>query len=393
MRLILFLLFATTISGLMAQVDDTTSNLNYTAKGVRIGGYGEVHYNQPLSSETKNNGKLDVHRMVLLFGYGFSEKTQFVSEIEFEHVKELYVEQAYLSHTFNNYLSLRAGLLLIPMGIINQYHEPPTFNGVERPGIDKKITPTTWREIGFGLTGTIQDISLKYQLYLVNGFNGYNGLGKLNGKDGLRGGRQKGAESYISAPNYTTRFEFYGINGLKIGASGYYGKSQSTLYDGVDKNNSSALEQADSSVVGIGMFGIDAQFKKSGIAIIGQLYYVSISNTEAYNEFTKNTDGSLNDLGSAMMGYYVEAGYDILSLVEKSKMKLTGFVRYENYNTHTAVASGIVKNDAYNVSSITPGITLELVKGAVVKSDIMFSKSKDDDEFSKTLNLGIGIWF
>ncbi len=79
----------------------------------------------------------------------------------------------------------------MPMGIINEYHEPTTFNGVERPLIDKYIAPTTWREIGFGATGILLPLSIKYQAYVMNGFNGYNGTAQLSGKDGLRKGRQK----------------------------------------------------------------------------------------------------------------------------------------------------------------------------------------------------------
>ncbi|MDO9615560.1 MAG: hypothetical protein Q7J86_13675, partial [Bacteroidota bacterium] len=198
-----------------------------------IGGYGEVHYHQPLSSETRRNGELDVHRMVMLFGYQFSDRTQFVTELEFEHVSEVYVEQAFLQHKLNKSINFRAGLLLIPMGVVNEYHEPTTFNGVERPLVDNKINPTTWREIGFGLSGTIQPANLKYQAYLVNGFNGYDGAAKLNGNNGLRSGRQKGASSYISSPNFTAKVEYYGIRGLNIGLSGYLGDTQSKLYNGI----------------------------------------------------------------------------------------------------------------------------------------------------------------
>ena len=92
-----------------------------------IGGYGEVHYNQPFSAETRSTGVLDVHRMVLLFGYNFNKRIQFVTELEFEHVSEVYVEQAFLQYKINKSISLRGGLLLIPMGIVNEYHEPTTF--------------------------------------------------------------------------------------------------------------------------------------------------------------------------------------------------------------------------------------------------------------------------
>nr|HPR60993.1 hypothetical protein [Prolixibacteraceae bacterium] len=115
---------------------------------VVFGGYAQIDYNQPLQSGFLQNGKLDVHRMILFFGYNFSEKTQFVSEIEVEHVVEIYVEQAWLNHQILPWLNFRGGLVLIPMGIINEYHEPPTYNGVERPNVDNVIVPSTWREMG-----------------------------------------------------------------------------------------------------------------------------------------------------------------------------------------------------------------------------------------------------
>ncbi|MCK5469477.1 MAG: hypothetical protein KAI99_13230, partial [Cyclobacteriaceae bacterium] len=144
-----------------AQNDSTNTYLNtanrmmQTDRKLTIGGYAQIDYNQPLNSDTYNNGNLDVHRLVLLFGYKFNSRTQFITELEVEHVKEVFVEQAFLDYRINNYMNLRAGLMLIPMGIVNEYHEPPTFMGVERPMLDKYIVPTTWREIGAGITGNI----------------------------------------------------------------------------------------------------------------------------------------------------------------------------------------------------------------------------------------------
>lgn len=164
--------------------------ISKTDEKITIGGYTQIDYNQPISNGTYQNGKLDVHRMVLLFGYNFSDKTQFVTELEMEHVVEVYVEQAWLNHSINNWLSFKGGLMLVPMGIVNEYHEPPTFNGVERPNVDKYIVPTTWREIGAGFNGYLQNTGISYQIYVLNGFNGYNGSAKLSGKNGLRSGRQ-----------------------------------------------------------------------------------------------------------------------------------------------------------------------------------------------------------
>jgi len=278
------------------------------------------------------------------------------------------------------------------MGIVNEYHEPTTFNGVERPLIDNTIAPTTWREIGFGITGTILPASMKYQAYLMNGFNGYNGAAKLNGSKGLRSGRQKGAESYISSPNFAGKVEYFGVRGLNIGLSAYLGKTQSTLYDGMDKDDNAAIASADSSVVGISMFGLDARYSLKGLQLRGQLYYSSLSNSDEYNEFTAATNGSLNDLGSAMIGYYVEAGYNVLRTVNTDK-QLVPFVRYEFLNTHSSVENNISKNPSYEKTAITTGLTLALTKGAVVKTDIQFLKNAATDKYAKTFNAGIGVMF
>ncbi len=402
MKNIFFIVFfLTTVFALKAQESEILENkhqniadkLLSTDGKLVIGGYGEVHYNQPLSSTVKNNGILDVHRVVMLLGYNFNTRTQFISELEFEHVNEIVVEQAFLQHKLNNYINLRAGLMLIPMGIVNEYHEPTTFNGVERPILDTKLSPTTWREVGIGFSGNIMPASIKYQLYVVNGFNGYkSGVGTLNGKNGFRSGRQKGAESYISSPNFTGKVEYYAIRGLNLGLSGYFGKTQSTLYNGVSKSNANAIAKADSSVTNISMVGIDARYNLGGLQMRGQLYYAGIDNTEQYNKFTAKNSVN-NDLGSTMMGYYVEAGYNVLKFAPQAKTELIPFVRFENYDTHYATAGSLLKNKTYDNNVITTGLTYKLAKGVVVKADLQFAKSKSDTEYSKSFNAGFGVMF
>lgn len=357
-----------------------------------IGGYAQIDYNQPFSKDVRQNGALDVHRLVILFAYQFNNRTQFVTEIEYEHVQELYVEQAFLQHKFLPWLNFRGGLLLIPMGIINEYHEPPTYNGVERPFIDNVIAPTTWRELGAGFTGTVLPASLKYQVYVVNGFNGYNGAGRLNGRNGLRSGRQKGAESYISSPNLSAKVEYYGIRGLNLGLSGYFGDTQSTLYNGIPKEDNNAIARADSSVVGISMIGLDARYNTGALQLKGQFYYMTLSNTEAYNRFTA-VNGTPNNLGSAMMGYYLEGAYNVLKHVPSTSYELTPFVRYEQFNTHQQVAGNLAKNKAFEKSAVVAGLGWTLAPGAVLKADIQWVKSEADSKAAKAFNAGIGIMF
>lgn len=379
--------FPQSSDSLQNRYQNTAAQMLMQKQGLQIGGYGNVDYNQPFGGDVMQNGKMDVHRLILLFGYHFSEKTSLITEVEFEHVKEVYIEQAFLNHRINENINIRGGLMLVPMGITNEYHESTTFNGVERPRIDKYITPTTWREIGLGLSGNLPSASLRYQAYILNGFNGYDGSATLGGESGIRGGRQKGAESYISAPNFAGRISYYGILGMNAGLSFYSGKSQSTLYDGIDPEIDAAAERADSSVVGLNMLGLDMRYQINGIHAKGQLYYSKLSNTETYNTFT----GS--DLGSTMTGYYAELAYDVLHSNRSARMELLPFFRYSQYNTHASTAGELQANDAYAKTIMTTGLTLKLAKGAAFKTDVQFRSSEADDDYSKFLNMGVAFWF
>jgi hypothetical protein len=371
---------------------NTANRMMQTDRKLTIGGYAQIDYNQPISSGTYSNGKLDVHRLVMLFGYKFNSRTQFVTEIEFEHVKEVYVEQAFLDYRLNNFMNLRAGLMLIPMGIVNEYHEPPTYMGVERPVLDNYLVPTTWRELGIGLTGNIPNANLKYQAYIVNGFSSYSGAPTLRGQDALRKGRQKGAESFMSAPNLSAKVEYYGFRGLNLGISGYFGNTQSTLYDGIEKENTDAVAHADSSVVGLSMIGLDARYNMKGIYLRGQLNIANLSNTDQYN-YISNSDDKVNDLGSGLFGYYIEAGYNVFQPINSIKTELIPFVRYSIVDTHHQVTGEISKNDKYHRTIITTGLGWKVAPGAIFKADMQFIKTKADASYSTTFNAGVGVWF
>jgi hypothetical protein len=352
-----------------------------------VGGYAQIDYNQPVGGGTYNSGGLDVHRMVLMFGYKFNEKIQFVSEVEFEHVKEVFVEQAFLQYEILPWLKFRGGLMLIPMGIINEYHEPSTFNGVERPNLDNYIVPTTWREIGAGFSGVFPSAALSYQIYLTNGFKSYDNGATLSGANGFRKGRQKGAESFMNAPNLAFKVNYFGITGLQLGFSGYTGLTQSSLYNGIEKSDVSAVAMADSSVVGLTMLGADARYNIGGLQIRAQLNYGWVSNTATYNEFT----GS--DMGSTLSGWYAEVAYDVLHSVERFESELIPFVRFEQSNTHASVEGATTPNPALNRTDLTLGLGWRMVKGAMLKLDYQIFKNKGPGDPGHQVNAGVAVWF
>lgn len=348
---------------------------NY-GKKVTIGAYGEITYNQPEA----DNGELDVQRLVLLVGYKFNDKTQFVSEIELEHVEEVFVEQAFINHSISDNVSLRGGLMLVPMGIVNEYHEPTTFNGVERPAVDGVIVPTTWREIGVGVTGRFPDASIGYQAYVFNGFqstsfNGDEVNGALTGSSGLRGGRQKGIRSTVDSPTFSTKFDYYGIPGLRLGLSGYYGQTQAE----------DDVEEIDGANIDIAMVGLDARYAFRQFTARGQFIYADLSDTEAYNTLTGQ------DLGSALQGYYFEGAYNLLPITQEQR--LYAFTRYESYDTHASVDGDLERNDAFNRKDFTTGLSYHISPGVVLKGDYQFRSNQSDTDVANRLNFGIGVWF
>ena len=366
---------------------NTSARMLQDESRLTIGGYAQIDYNQPLSSGTYNNGVLDVHRLVLLFGYKFNDRTKFITEIEYEHVSEVYVEQAFLQYEIAPWLNFRGGLMLIPMGIINEYHEPPTFNGVERPNVDKFIVPTTWREIGAGFSGTFPLAGLSYQLYLVNGFSGYTDGPAISGKDGFRKGRQKGAESLLTSPNLSFRVEHFGLPGLQVGISGYSGKTQTSLKNGLDRTDKDGMAIVDSSVCSLNMVGADLRYSFAGLKIRGQVNYGLVGNSRQYNEFT----GS--DVGNSIFGWYGEIAYDLFSLLDGADSELISFIRYENYDTHAGAEGDPDHNPAFNRSDITFGAGWKITEGVMLKGDYQLFMNKGDIENMSQVNLGIGIWF
>lgn len=385
---VLFILIGFTLGAQENSLDKNSAERLMGEKDQKliVGGYGQVDYNQPLIKNQSNNGTLDVHRLVVLLGYNFTDKLQLFTEIELEHVSEVYVEQAFLNYKFNPYLQLKGGLMLIPMGIVNELHEPTIYYGVERPLLDKKIVPSTWREIGLGIHGNIHEISLKYQLYLVNGFLGYNdNTAKFRGSDGFRKGRQKGIESVITTPNLSAKIDYYRIPRLKLGLAAYIGKSQSTLFDGLADNNHSLQQQADSSIVDIAMFGLDASYKIKGIQLRGQLIFVNNGNVDQYNDFGDT------DLGKQMFGYYTEIGYNVFKTT-KFKSELIPFLRYEYINTHHETL-GFEPNKKYETQIITSGLNWKVNSGVVLKVDYQWIKTAVQSEFDHAFNAGIGFVF
>jgi Phosphate-selective porin O and P len=189
-----------------------------------IGGYGELHYNQ-IEADAGDSDQIDFHRFVLFFGHEFNERISFFSELELEHSLagdgapgEVELEQAYVDFALTDSLTARTGLFLLPLGLLNETHEPNTFYGVERNDVESIIIPSTWWEAGAGLTGRF-DNGLSWDVAVHSGL----AIPTTGGSAfRVRSGRQKVAEADASDPAYTVRLKYTGIAGLELAASYQY---------------------------------------------------------------------------------------------------------------------------------------------------------------------------
>lgn len=189
-----------------------------------IGGYGELHY------EGGDKDEIDFHRFVLFFGHEFTDRLRFFSELELEHALtkdtadgsgpgEVELEQAYLQFDLNQNHRLNAGIQILPIGLINETHEPPTFYGVERNQIESNIIPATWWEAGLGVEGNLGKSGVSYSLMVHSGLEV-----PLSGGNAfkIRNGRQKVAKAPGNEPAFTGQVKYTGIPGVEVAASANY---------------------------------------------------------------------------------------------------------------------------------------------------------------------------
>jgi hypothetical protein len=231
-------------------------------KQVHIGGYGELHYNNWEFPDGTRFRELDFHRFVLFFGYDFSDRIRFHSEIEIEHAfvednndgtgetapGAVELEQAYVEFDLTDNMESKGGLFLIPVGILNETHEPTTFYGVERNPIEKNIIPTTWWEGGAALTGRIGVSGLSYDLTVTSG---------LDGGTDIRGGRQKVAKATANDLAYTGRLKYTGVPGLELAGTANY---QSDMTQSADTTVNDGLLLSTHLIYNISQFQIRALY-------------------------------------------------------------------------------------------------------------------------------------
>jgi len=341
-------------------------------QGLSIGGYGEVLYQNYNGSDLDKTDTFDMLRAILYFGYKFNDKWVLNTEIELEHADEAFVEFAYLDYLHDEALNFRGGLVLVPVGIVNELHEPTVFLGAKRTMVENKIIPTTWRENGGGIFGDIGAAS--YKLYVVNSLDaeGFNA-------GGIRGGRQKGSKAKAEDFSVVGRLDYEVAQGITIGGSVYGGEQGQDV--GVD--------------AGFVLGEAHIMARKGGFTFNALATSSKLSNADDLND-ANILGGSIvagEEAAEEMFGWYTELGYDVLSGSDRGELQLTPFVRLEQVDTQSKVAEGsTVDADAYDYDIVTVGLNFKPIDEVVLKLEHQFIKDGNGDKLDQT-NFALGYVF
>lgn len=342
-----------------------------------VAGYMDFHVN-------KDRGDLlrpDFHRFVLLFGHSFDDRIKFWSEFELEHALveggpteagTVALEQAYLDFLIKPYFNLRAGMILAPVGIINERHEPPSFNGVERPFVETTIIPTTWRELGFGVTGDLGR-GFRYRAYLTSSLD----ASRFDAEGGITEGRARGFDASLRDPAKVGRLEYLGLRRLTLGTS-YYTGHAGVNTPGVNPR--------------VSMYELDGRYSLGRVDFRGLFANTWVSRAAELNRLLRIQTGVNPNVASQMRGYYLEPAWHVLP--RRARHDLILFARFERYNTQQNMPAGYLPRLEFNRSSWVTGVTYKPNADVAVKFDYVINRNE-----SRVIrpvdgvNLGIGWWF
>ena len=342
---------------------------------VPYGGYMEMHVNH----DNVNPTVLDFHRFVLLYGHQFNDRIRFVGELELEHglveggerSGELELEQAYLDFVLSPKFSFRAGMMLTPMGIVNERHEPASFNGVERSFVDTVILPTTWFGQGAGLVGD-----------LGNGFSFKAfGMSSLNASffsvdEGFRDGRQKGFFDHASHLAGVGRLEYAGIPNVNLGTSFWMGNT------GFDFDLSGRLR----------IFELDGEWRWDRLSTRAQFAITHLGDAARLNRAIQLQSGVNPNLAERMRGYYLEGGLQLLPL--NFPHQLVAFYRYEDFDTQFRMPEGFLPLRQFDRSAHVLGLTYFPHPDIAFKFDYnIMDNSSSVVRAVDRWNFGMGWWF
>jgi hypothetical protein len=380
------------------------SKVYQVSRGLSLGGYGEIFYSKLVADSGDGKDKADALRAVLYAGYKFNESILFNSEIEWEHATtgstasagggSVSVEFAALDFLWKDWANFRAGLVLLPMGWLNEIHEPPSYFGTHRPEVERQIIPSTWRENGVGVFGSLGE-QIDFTAYVVNGMNaeGFR-------PGGLRGGRQKGNRALAENLAFVARLDWFPAPEWILGASVYHGNSGQNQDFDVSPGGGLPPFNVDLPDVPTTIWEVHGQYENRGYFVRGLFTMAHVGDSGALSRaLAPVSEGGIGELesgegiGGQMLGVYGEIAYDILPLIfEGTEKSLQPFFRYEYYDTQRDMPSGFAKDETKEIQIYTAGFSYEPIPSVVIKADYR-NRSAADGKLSDEFNVGIGYAF
>ncbi|MBI2189637.1 MAG: hypothetical protein HYU37_21340 [Acidobacteria bacterium] len=344
-------------------------------QGISFAGYGEMLLENFASENEAGRGgapttRLDFLRAILYAGYRFNDKFLFNSEIEIEHAGETSVEFAYVDYLATDNLTLRGGMVLLPLGLTNEFHEPTVFVGAKRPETEQRILPSTWRENGAGILGSAGMVN--FRAYVTNGLRGAGFTSA-----GLRGGRQKGANALAANLAFSGRVDVTPIPGVFGGIGVYNGGSgqEQVLLDGARLD------------VGTTILEGHAQAQLRGWDVRALVAEASIDEAGAVSRALRLPANT--PIAETMRGGYVQVGYDILSQTAASELSVMPYFRYEQVNTQHRIPAGFTRDLSRDGTFNTLGLEVKPIPSVVIKTDYQWiTNAADTGRNQFNINLG-----
>lgn len=346
-------------------------------RGVSIAGYGEMLYENFAGNDqggaARNQGTtVDFVRAVVYFGYRFNDKFLFNSEIEIEHANEIFLEFAHIDYVAHPGFTARGGLILLPMGLTNEFHEPAAFMSAKRSETESRIIPSTWRENGFGLVGSSGKFS--YRAYLVNGLNAAGFAA-----DGIRNGRQKGSRARVDDAAFVGRADVTPIPGTLFGGSYYFGNSSQDQFAVAGQSIGVRTKIAEGH----------GQVQMRGFDVRGLYARAHLADVARLNA-ARSLIGTAG-VAEVMEGGYFQGGYNLLAQLS-DRGSLMPFYRFEHINTQAKVAPGFTANPANDRKIHTVGFQFLPISNVSVKSDYQWIRNEANTGLNQ-FNISLGYNF
>lgn len=372
------------------------------APGVSIGGYGEALY-QNFAAKRGDGApanlvdRADLLRVVLYVGHKFSDELLLNTEIEWEHAGirdeavvevdplsgegaaelsgEVVVEFAYLDWSRSRAFGVRAGQLLVPLGLVNEQHEPPVFPGARRPDVERRIIPSTWSALGAGVFGELSN-GIAYRAYLMEGLDaeGFSASG------GVRGGRQFGSQARLQHPAIAARLDWSSPAGVTVGGAVHTGRVWQRPADPISPRSRFTLAEA------------HAKVEWKGLVARALVAQGSLSDAAALSA-ARGVDGTSSAIGERSFGATVDAQYDVMPhLAPGSRFVLQPYVRWESSDTQDGVDAPGSDAPANRWTSVVAGAQLRPHPNVVLKADHEWRRN-DADTQTNQLNVALGYLF